>query len=177
MIGSRIGWLGALVGGGVGEAVGVTVGVLVGVLVGVVVGVVVDVLVGVLVGVLVDVLVGVFVGVCVTVMVGEFAGVLVNVGVSVLVGVGGGPALTASCTALNASIMPAPLSRSSPAASISIALPIRNDRSCACEKAGFTDLISAAIAPACGAAAEVPKNGLKPGAAVLTPSAAVISGF
>jgi len=36
---------------------------------------------------------------------------------------------------------------------------------------------SAAIAAARGAAAEAPKNGAKPGTDVLTPSAAVISGF
>jgi hypothetical protein len=41
----------------------------------------------------------------------------------------------------------------------------------------LSSAISAAIAAACGAAADVPKNGLKPGVAVITPSAAAISGF
>ena len=38
-------------------------------------------------------------------------------------------------------------------------------------------IIKAAIPAACGAAAEVPKNGLNPGVAQLTPSAAAISGL
>jgi hypothetical protein len=42
---------------------------------------------------------------------------------------------------------------------------------------GLPERISAAIAAACGAAADVPKNGAKPGTPVLTPSAAVTSGF
>jgi hypothetical protein len=42
---------------------------------------------------------------------------------------------------------------------------------------GLRDSIKAAIAAACGAAAEVPKKGLKPAVAVETPSAAVRSGF
>src|SRR5689334_215196 len=84
---------------------------------------------------------------------GVFIGVLDGVSVGVLVGVlDGAPASTACCTATNASRIPAPLSRSTPGASISIALPIKNARSWACVKAGFTDLTSAAIAPACGAA-------------------------
>src|SRR5215510_7068505 len=41
----------------------------------------------------------------------------------------------------------------------------------------FFDLISAAMPAACGAAAEVPKNGLKPDVRVVTPSAAAISGL
>jgi hypothetical protein len=139
---------------------------LTGALAGVVIGVAVSVAVGMLVGVLVSVAVGVLVGVLVSVAVGVLVGVLV-----------GGTAFTACCIAANASMMPAPLSRSTPAASMSIALLIRNERIWACVKAGLTDLTSAAIAPACGAAAEVPKNGLNPGAAVLTPSAAVRSGF
>jgi len=48
---------------------------------------------------------------------------------------------------------------------------------CAAVRDGLKDLMSAAIAPAWGAAADVPKNGLKPGAAHDTPSAAVMSGF
>ena len=42
---------------------------------------------------------------------------------------------------------------------------------------GANDFKSAAIAAACGAAAEVPKNGLNPETEVLTPSAAEMSGF
>ena len=42
---------------------------------------------------------------------------------------------------------------------------------------GLPDSTSAAIAAACGAAADVPKNGAKQSIDVLTPSAAVMSGF
>src|SRR5262249_59771789 len=50
-------------------------------------------------------------------------------------------------------------------------------RSCALVRPGFPDSTSAASAAAWGAAAEVPKNGLKPGTPVVTPSADVMSGF
>ena len=73
--------------------------------------------------------------------------------------------------------MPAPLSRSTPAPSMSMTPVRRDDFSCACVAAGAADFTSAAIAPACGAAAEVPKNGLNPCAPQRTPSAAVKSGF
>src|SRR5437879_2439615 len=42
---------------------------------------------------------------------------------------------------------------------------------------GLYDLTRAAIAAACGAAAEVPKNGENPGTAVETPSDAVMTGY
>src|SRR5947199_5275706 len=75
--------------------------------------------------------------------------------------------------------MPAPESRSTPGRSMSIALVSSAARICAAVNAGFADLISAAIAAACGAAADVPKNGLgnPPTPDTDTPSAAVISGF
>jgi hypothetical protein len=62
---------------------------------------------------------------------------------------------------------------------MSIALPISAARICSGVKDGLADLINPEIAAACGAAAEVPKNGLgNPPAPVMeTPSAAVISGF
>src|SRR5262249_57880162 len=41
----------------------------------------------------------------------------------------------------------------------------------------LADLSNAAMAAACGAEAEVPKNGANPGTLVATPSAAVTSGF
>ena len=59
---------------------------------------------------------------------------------------------------------------------MSIAVLVSAVRTCAGVSEGTPDLSSAAIAAACGAAAEVPKNGLKPGAAVDTPSAAVMTG-
>src|SRR5215471_10659766 len=52
--------------------------------------------------------------------------------------------------------MPAPESRSIPGASMSIADAWSADRTCACVKPGFADLISAAMAAASGAAADVP---------------------
>src|SRR5215475_14720202 len=75
--------------------------------------------------------------------------------------------------------MPAPESRSTPGASMSIALTVNAMRICAGVKDGFADLSKPAIAAACGAAAEVPKNGLgnPPTPVMETPSAAVISGF
>src|SRR5260370_40035961 len=69
---------------------------------------------------------------------------------------------------------------STPGDSISTVLVVRIVLTCAVVKEGFADLINAAIAPACGAAAEVPKNGFKPppaGNVVETPSAAVTSGL
>jgi hypothetical protein len=60
-------------------------------------------------------------------------------------------------------------------------MSIAEEKSAAFTSAAVTlppvDLTSAAIAAAWGAAADVPKKGLKPGAAQLTPSAAVTSGF
>jgi hypothetical protein len=80
-------------------------------------------------------------------------------------------------SAAGAMTMPAPLSRSTPAASMSMAEARRPLRSWAGVNVGTADFINAAIAAACGAAAEVPTNGAKPGTDVLTPSAAVRSGF
>ncbi len=60
---------------------------------------------------------------------------------------------------------------------MSIAVPVSAERTSAGLMPGLPDRISAAIAAACGADAEVPKNGSKPGTEVLTPSAAVMSGF
>src|SRR2546428_4595540 len=76
-------------------------------------------------------------------------------------------------------IMPAPESRSIPGPSISIAVLARAALICACDNEGFADRIKAAMAAVCGAAADVPKNGLgnPPTPETLTPSAAVISGF
>src|SRR2546425_10965178 len=76
--------------------------------------------------------------------------------------------------------MPAPLFMSVPADSISTAVEVKIVLICATVRDGFADLINAAMAPACGAAAEVPKNGFKPlllGNVVETPSAAVTSGL
>ena len=76
-------------------------------------------------------------------------------------------------------MMPAPESRSRPAASMSSAAPriaVRRSSHSRCAGPPAASTISAAIAAACGAAAEVPLNGPNPGVAVDTPSAAAISG-
>src|SRR5207248_1578564 len=75
--------------------------------------------------------------------------------------------------------MPAPESRSVPGTSISIAVLVRATLICDCVKAGFADFSRAAMAAACGAAAEVPENrvGKPPAPDTATPSAAVMSGF
>jgi hypothetical protein len=80
-------------------------------------------------------------------------------------------------TAAKAFNMPNPESRSNPAASISIAVFASAFRVWAVVRLELLCSSKTAIAAACGAAADVPKNGLKPGVAVLTPSAAVTSGF
>ncbi len=80
-------------------------------------------------------------------------------------------------SAARAMTMPAPVSRSTPGASMSIAEAIRPARSSASVTVGTALFISAAIAAACGAAADVPPNGLNAGRDVVTPSAAVRSGF
>jgi len=61
-----------------------------------------------------------------------------------------------AATAMNASRMPWPLSRSAPAAWMSIVEDVRIELICEAVRLGFADLTSAAMAPACGAAAEVP---------------------
>src|SRR2546425_10631880 len=62
---------------------------------------------------------------------------------------------------------------------MSSAVLVRIDRIWAAVSDGFADFTSAAIAAACGAAADVPKNvvGNPPTPVTLTPSAAVMSGF
>src|SRR6476660_9260515 len=60
------------------------------------------------------------------------------------------------CSAGNGITMPAPESRSVPGASISIAVLVKVVLSCACVREGFADFMRAAMAAACGAAAEVP---------------------
>src|SRR3954452_10454499 len=75
--------------------------------------------------------------------------------------------------------MPAPASTSAPGAPMSMAVAVISVRICAGVNAGLADLRSPAIAAACGAAADVPKNddGKPPAPVTLTPSAAVMSGF
>src|SRR4051812_4874409 len=82
--------------------------------------------------------------------------------------------------ALNADRTPRPLLRSAPCSSTSIEPVCNAVRSLAGVRPGITDLMSAATAPAWGAAAEVPKNGFSPeraGSVVVTPSAADRSGL
>jgi hypothetical protein len=81
--------------------------------------------------------------------------------------------------AASAMTMPTPESRSVPSPSISIAVLVRAVRICACVSDGFADFSRAAMAAACGAAADVPENVMpKPPAPVTdTRSAAVMSGF
>ena len=77
-------------------------------------------------------------------------------------------------------MIPAPESRSGPAASMSSAVDSMVCRSWRVVNEApppAASRISAATAAAWGAAAEVPKKGLKPGVDVITPSAAVMSGF
>ena len=89
-------------------------------------------------------------------------------------------AIATADTASGAITMPAPESRSVPVASISSAAPVM-----AVRRASRVILlgppadssIKAAIAAACGAAAEVPQNVPKPGVAVDTQLAAARSGF
>ena len=73
--------------------------------------------------------------------------------------------------------MPYPESRSTPAARMSSAVCVMAVRIWALVYPGLTDLISAATAAAWGAAADVPKNGRKPGVLDDAPSAAVTSGL
>src|SRR6185295_12337440 len=75
--------------------------------------------------------------------------------------------------------MPAPVVRSTPAVSMSIAEPVSLVLICAGVRVGKADFNRPAIAAACGAAAEVPKKvvGKPPTPVTDTPSAAVMSGF
>src|SRR4051812_40569805 len=82
--------------------------------------------------------------------------------------------------ALNADTMPRPLLRSVLDSSMSIVPLCSAERIFAWVMLGTADLMSAATAPAWGAAAEVPKNGFSPeppGSVVLTPSVADRSGL
>src|ERR1700730_16961699 len=78
----------------------------------------------------------------------------------------------ALATAGGAMTRPKPESRSIPIARMSSAVEVMASLICAGVRDGFADLIRAAIPAAWGAAAEVPKNGLKPDVRVVTPSAA-----
>src|SRR3954462_8328791 len=60
---------------------------------------------------------------------------------------------------------------------MSIAVLVSAFDTCVAVSARFFDCTSAAIAAACGAAADVPKNDVNAGTLVLTPSSAVISGL
>src|SRR5690348_11649963 len=76
--------------------------------------------------------------------------------------------------------MPAPESRSQPGCMMSRAVPLRMVLTWEGVRHGLYDLSNAAIAAACGAAAEVPWKGLKPlfvDKSGATSSAAVMSGF
>ena len=93
------------------------------------------------------------------------------------VGVGVGPPPQRACRAGIGIKIPAPASRSGPRISMSIAVFLTAVISWEFEAPGQAAFRRAASAPAWGAAAEVPKNVRKPGVVVVTPSAAVISGF
>jgi len=84
-----------------------------------------------------------------------------------------------ACIASNGMTIPTPVSLSVPAPSMSIAVLVRSVLICALVRFGKPDLISAAIAPACGAAADVPVKvvGNPPTPVTETRSAAVMSGF
>src|SRR5262245_22074631 len=83
------------------------------------------------------------------------------------------PTRPAAFRASHPMTMPAPESRSTPAASMSMALDVMAIRIWLLVSAGFADLIKAAIAAACGAAADVPKKGVgkPPTPVTATPSA------
>ena len=66
------------------------------------------------------------------------------------------PIAPAACSAWNAMMIPAPVLRSTPAVSMSIADDVMAVRICAGVSDPLADLISAAIAAACAAAEEVP---------------------
>src|SRR5581483_52955 len=89
------------------------------------------------------------------------------------------PSARSDWMALSAITMPAPELRSTPAAWMSTTLLRSAARICIAVADGFFDFIRAAIAAACGAAADVPKNGEPnpPTPVTDTPSAAVMSGL
>ena len=60
---------------------------------------------------------------------------------------------------------------------MSMAVDVNAVRSCAVVSPGLAAFSKAAMAAACGAAADVPQNGLNPGVEVITQSAAAMSGF
>src|SRR6266853_437628 len=76
-------------------------------------------------------------------------------------------------------MIPKPLILSNPGDSTSNAVLVKIVLNCAGVSEGFADFRTAAIAPAFGAAADVPKNtgSGKVSSAIVTPSAAVISGL
>src|SRR5205823_5784457 len=117
---------------------------------------------------LVAVLVAVFVaaGVGVPVLVAVFVDVLAGVALGLVV---------EAATGFRASMIPDPELTSMPGSSLSSAVDIRICLIAAGVRLALRESITAAIAAACGAAADVPKTGAKPGVAVVTPSAAVMS--
>ena len=102
-------------------------------------------------------------------------GVLVAVRVGVAETVGVGVLEAAAFTALSALIMPFPETLLGPGFWLGSAVFIIRCMRIAGDIVGFFDSIRAAIAAAWGAAAEVPKNGLKFRVATDTPSAAARS--
>src|SRR4051794_35120179 len=80
-------------------------------------------------------------------------------------------------SALPAPSTPKPVSLSRPGVSRSRAVDVSACRTWDGVIPGLPDITSAAIPAACGADADVPKNGENPSTEVLTPSAAAKSGF
>src|SRR5262249_33684828 len=80
-------------------------------------------------------------------------------------------------SARSASRRPAPATSSNPDGAMSTAVSLRVAWIAAGVRLGFLCSMSAATAAVCGAAADVPKNGAKPGTAVVTPSKPAMSGF
>ena len=78
---------------------------------------------------------------------------------------------------LSARSTPVPVRPSTPAGARSSAVALNASRRSASVELGLPESTSAAMPAACGAAAEVPKNGSKSSTDVVTPSAAVMSGF
>ena len=86
--------------------------------------------------------------------------------------------VVSDCTAPRAITIPKPESRSTPGAMMSRAEALRAVWICEAFSDGRADFTSAAIAAACGAAADVPQNGLlNPGVLEGVQSAAAKSGF
>jgi len=83
---------------------------------------------------------------------------LVSVTVTVRVSKLAAGVVLSDWVASSAMTMPAPASRSTPAASISMAVLVNAVLTCAAVNDGLADFNNAAMAPACGAAAEVPRR-------------------